>query len=79
MALLYGADEADFLYLLNESGLSKGNLSSHLQKLEKGGYVKIDKMFVGKTPRTVCRLTAAGRKAFRRYRAHLKEIAGQLG
>ena len=79
MALLFAAEEADFLYLLRESGLSKGNLSSHLSKLEAGAYVVIEKGFVGKIPRTVCRLTPAGRQAFRRYRSELKKVAGSLG
>ena len=79
MALLYAAEEADFLYLLRESGLTKGNLSSHLAKLEQGEYVAIEKGFVGKLPRTVCRLTSAGRQAFKRYRSELKKVAGSLG
>jgi DNA-binding MarR family transcriptional regulator len=79
MALLYAAEEADFLYLLRESGLNKGNLSSHLSKLEEAEYVAIDKSFVGKRPHTVCRLTPAGREAFKRYRSMLKRVAGNLG
>lgn len=72
VALLYALDSADFLFLLNESGLTKGNLSSHLSRLEEAGYVRIDKAFVGKTPRTTCRLTDAGREAFESYRERIK-------
>jgi DNA-binding transcriptional ArsR family regulator len=79
MALLYGAEEADFLFLLRESGLTKGNMQSHLARLEEGGYVAIEKSFIGKIPHTVCRLTPAGRQAFKRYRKGLKKLAGQLG
>ena len=79
MALLYKAEEADFLFLLRESGLTKGNLQSHLARLEDGGYVAIEKSFVGKIPRTVCRLTPTGRQAFKRYRKNLKKLTGQLG
>ncbi len=79
MALLYKAEEADFLFLLRESGLTKGNLQSHLAKLETGGYIEVEKGFVGKIPRTVCRLTTAGRKAFKQYRRDLKKITGLLG
>jgi DNA-binding MarR family transcriptional regulator len=68
MALLMGVQEADFLYLLRESGLTKGNLSTHLSRLEQGGYVEIEKGFRGKIPLTILRLTAQGRKAFRDYR-----------
>ena len=79
MALLYKADEADFLFLLRESGLTKGNLQSHLARLEEGGYIAIEKSFVGKIPRTVCRMTPTGRQAFKRYRTELKKLAGRLG
>ena len=72
VALLSAVDEADFLYLLNETGLTKGNLSSHLAKLEAASYVEIEKTYREKIPLTVCRLTAAGRKAFERYRTALK-------
>ncbi len=72
VALLSAVEEADFLYLLNETGLTKGNLSSHLAKLETAGYVRIDKTYRQKIPLTVCRLTAAGRTAFERYRTALK-------
>ena len=79
MALLSAADEADFLYLLRESGLTKGNLGSHLAKLEEAGYIEIEKEFIGKIPRTVCRLTPAGIGAFRAYRTKLRRIAANLG
>src|SRR5664279_2191568 len=60
MALLSGAKEADFLFLMRETGLTKGNLSSHLAKLEDGGYVEVEKTFRGKIPLTIIRLTADG-------------------
>jgi DNA-binding transcriptional ArsR family regulator len=72
ISLLSAVEEADFLYLLNETGLTKGNLSSHLAKLEAGGYVKIEKTYRGKIPMTICRITPAGRTAFKQYRAALK-------
>src|ERR1051325_7601572 len=71
LALLYAAERADFLFLQRESGLSKGNLSSHLARLEQAGYVAIEKKFRGKIPLTSCRLTPAGRSAFENYRATL--------
>jgi DNA-binding MarR family transcriptional regulator len=64
---------ADFLFLERESGLTKGNLSAHLSKLEAAGYVKIEKTFKGKYPLTVCSLTAAGRKALGDYRQKMDE------
>ena len=72
LALLSAVEEADFLYLLNETGLTKGNLSSHLAKLEAAGYVKIEKTYRQKIPLTICRLTATGRTAFEQYRSALK-------
>ena len=73
VSLLSAVEEADFLYLLNETGMTKGNLSSHLAKLESGGYVKIEKTYRGKIPLTVCTLTPSGRTAFKSYRAALRE------
>ena len=72
VAILYAVESADFLYLLHETGLTKGNLSSHLSRLEDTGYVDIEKTFHGKVPRTICRLTGSGRIAFDDYRQRLK-------
>ncbi|MFN2203278.1 MAG: winged helix-turn-helix domain-containing protein [Caldilineaceae bacterium] len=68
LTTLVPVEEADFTYLLRETGLTKGNLSSHLSKLEKAGYVEIEKTYQGKLPLTLCRLTPAGRTAFEEYR-----------
>ena len=78
MTILNAVDEADFLYLLNETGLTRGNLSTHLSKLEDAGYIKIEKTFRGKIPRTVCRLSETGRTAFGKYRKQLRQIAGRI-
>ncbi len=78
VATLYPLEEADFLYLLRETGLTKGNLSSHLSKLEKAGYVAIEKTFRGKIPLTIIRLTEEGRQAFDTYREQLRQIAAGL-
>jgi DNA-binding transcriptional ArsR family regulator len=72
VALLYSVTEADFLFLQRETELTKGNLSSHLAKLEQAGYVEIAKSFRGKIPLTLCRLSAVGRSAFEAYREALK-------
>ena len=74
VALLSGAKEADFLFLQRETGLSKGNLSSHLVKLEEAGYVQIEKTFRGKIPRTLARLSAQGRSAFQSYRKSMNGL-----
>lgn len=64
----------DYLYLLRETGLTKGNLTSHLSKLEAAGYIEIEKTFKGKVPLTICHLSDKGRGAFEAYREHLKQI-----
>jgi DNA-binding MarR family transcriptional regulator len=74
VAILHAVDSADFLYLQRETGLTKGNLSAHLGKLEEAGYVAIEKTYRGKIPLTLCRLTDAGRQAFEDYRKRLKQF-----
>jgi DNA-binding MarR family transcriptional regulator len=71
-ALLFAVERSDFLYLLHETGMNKGTLSSHLSRLEEAGYVEISKGFRGKIPQTLVSLTQAGRKAFEAYRRKLK-------
>ncbi len=77
-ALLYPVDGADFLFLLRESGLTKGNLSSHLAKLEEAGYVVVAKGYQGKVPHTDYRLTDDGRRAFRAYRDRMRRALKKL-
>jgi DNA-binding MarR family transcriptional regulator len=67
MTVLYAVSEADFIYLQNECGLTQGNLSSHLGRLEEERYVLVAKTFKGKYPLTICSLTEKGRKAFEEY------------
>jgi DNA-binding transcriptional ArsR family regulator len=74
MTILSAVDSADFLYLQRETGLTKGNLSSHLSKLEAANYVEIEKTYRGKIPLTVCKLSEAGNDAFQNYRNQLKYI-----
>ena len=78
MAVLSACESADFAYLLNTTGLSKGNLSAHLSKLEEGGYVAIAKSFKGKYPNTTCSLTPVGRRAFNTYRKQYLALAQHL-
>jgi DNA-binding transcriptional ArsR family regulator len=74
VAILSAVESADFLYLQRETGLTKGNLSSHLAKLEEAGYVEIEKTYRGKLPLTICRLTKDGQAAFKDYRKRLKKF-----
>jgi len=78
VTILYVATRADFLYLQRETGLTKGNLSAHLTKLEEAGYVHIEKTYRGKVPQTLCSLTPAGRIAFETYRIQLKNIVESI-
>ncbi len=78
MATLYAGEQVGFLYLLGETGLSKGNLSTHLARLEQGGYIRIEKSFRGKVPQTLVSITPEGRSAFQAYRKRLKLLADAL-
>jgi len=72
VALLAAVKEADFQYLHQATGLTKGNLSVHLSKLEEAGYIAIEKTFRGKYPLTICRLTERGREVLNKYRKVIK-------
>lgn len=76
VSLLYALKEADFVFLQGESQLTRGNLSSHLVRLEEAGYVRIEKTFRGKVPLTLCSLTRSGRTAFETYRQTFKRALG---
>jgi DNA-binding MarR family transcriptional regulator len=79
VAMLYAVESADFVYLLRETGLTRGNLSSHLSRLEEAGYIKIEKGYRGKVPQTTCSLTEAGRAAFEAYREQMKRAIDSMG
>ena len=74
VATLSVVESADFLFLMNQTKLTRGNLSSHLSKLEAAGYVEIKKEFVEKIPRTLLRLTEEGRNAFIKYRQQMQQV-----
>jgi len=78
LAVLRAFETADFVFLLKQTELSRGNLSSHLAKLESAGYVDITKEFVAKVPRTLIRLTDTGRKAVASYRAEMDRVLSSL-
>ena len=78
MAYLYVVESADFLFLIRQTGLTWGNLSSHLSKLESAGYVAIEKEFLDKKPHTMLRLTNEGRAAFHEYRQSMKQVLDNL-
>ncbi len=74
MALLYVVDSADFIFLMNQTDLTWGNLSAHMAKLEEAGYIFVEKTFKGKRPNTSLKLTPQGRNAFRDYINIMKQV-----
>ena len=78
MTNLYVVESAEFIALLNLTGLSWGNLSTHLSKLEEAGYVEMEKGFRGKKPYTMIRLTADGRSAFKTYKEQMQSVLNGL-
>jgi DNA-binding MarR family transcriptional regulator len=74
VAYLYVVESADFLFLMHQTGLTHGNLSSHMSKLESAGYIEVVKEFVDKKPHTMLRLTDAGRDAFGAYRKKMIQV-----
>jgi DNA-binding transcriptional ArsR family regulator len=78
LAYLSVVESADFLFLMRQTGLTRGNLSSHLSKLEAAGYVEIKKEFVDRIPRTLIRISKPGKKAFKAYTERMKQVLGHL-
>jgi DNA-binding transcriptional ArsR family regulator len=74
MAHLYVVESADFLFLIRQTGMTWGNLSVHISKLEAAGYLDVRKEFLGKKPHTVVSLTDSGRVAFDSYRERMKHF-----
>jgi DNA-binding transcriptional ArsR family regulator len=77
VSVLAATESLTFTELRDTLGMTDGNLSVHLQKLEEAGYVAIAKQFVGRRPQTTCRLSRNGHKAFTRYLDHLEAIVRQ--
>lgn len=73
ISILISLREADFVYLRTQTGVTAGNLSVQLDKLQQAGYISIEKGFSGKKPRTLCRITDEGVSAFEEYVTALKE------
>ena len=71
IAALMGGDKLDFTYLRNALKLSDGNLSIQIRKLEEAGYIKVEKVFVDRKPKTFCKITQKGQRA-------VKNLIGKL-
>ena len=78
MAYLYVVESADFLFLMRQTGLTHGNLSSHMSKLEAAGYIEVVKEFVDRKPHTMLQLTDKGRAAFLKYRQSMMHVFDDL-
>ena len=78
ISLLYVSESGDFTFLMRRTGLTWGNLSSHMSKLEDAGYIRVEKEFKGKRPNTMLSLTEAGQAAFRAYREKMQAMLDAL-
>lgn len=78
MTYLYVVDSADYTFLMHHTGLTWGNLATHLGKLEEAGYVAIEKQFVDRKPNSMVCLTAVGRAAFQTYKTQLQGVFNDL-
>ncbi|MCJ7625324.1 MAG: transcriptional regulator [Anaerolineaceae bacterium] len=78
MAVLYVVESGDFTFLMRQTGLTWGNLSSHMSKLEEAGYIVVEKEFLDKKPHTMLRLTGQGRAAFQDYRMRMQQVFADL-
>jgi len=78
MTHLYVIESADFLFMMRQTGLTFGNLSAHMSKLEGAGYLKIIKEFIGRKPHTMLKLTEKGKQAFDKYRKQMKSFFNEI-
>ena len=78
IATLSVVASADFIFLMNQTGLTQGNLSFHLSRLEESGYVAIKKKFIGKRPQTMLSITDKGHRTLKKYLNTMKDIVDSL-
>ena len=78
IAQLYVVESVDFLFLMRQTGLTQGNVSGHLSKLEDADYVKINKGYIGKRPQTIISLTKKGRERFNTYIKTMRDMFDNL-
>jgi DNA-binding MarR family transcriptional regulator len=79
ISALMGGDKLEFTYLRNALNLSDGNLSVQIRKLEEAGYIKIEKVFVERKPKTFCKITNNGQKAIENLIRILENLKGGGG
>ena len=78
LTYLYVVESVDYVFLMRLTGLTWGNLSTHLSKLEEAGYIGMQKEFRGKKPHTTIHLTDQGRSAFRKYKKSMQQVFDEL-
>ena len=78
LTYLYVVESADYVFLARMTGLSWGNLSTHMARLEEAGYIEMLKEFKGKKPHTKIQLTGQGRAAFREYKKNMQQVLDDL-
>ncbi len=78
LTYLYVVESADYVFLMRQTGLTWGNLATHLNKLEEAGYIEIQKTYRGKKPLTILRMTDHGRAAFQAYKNNLQLVLNEL-
>lgn len=78
LTYLYVVESVDYVFLNRLTGLTWGNLSTHLTRLEEAGYIDITKEFRGKKPNTTISLTEHGREAFRKYKQSMQQVLDDL-
>ncbi len=78
IATLSVVESADFIFMMNQTGLTQGNLSFHLSKLEESGYVAIKKQFIGKRPHTMLSITDKGQQTLKKYLHTMKDLVDSL-
>lgn len=78
MAQLYVVEKADFIFIMRQTGMTQGNVSGHLAKLEEAQYIKVKKGFVGKRPQTMLSLTEKGKQAFENYIQMMRQMIDEF-
>jgi DNA-binding MarR family transcriptional regulator len=76
MTCLYVVESADYVFLMNQTRLTWGNLSVQVSRLEEAGYLAVEKGYQGRKPHSVVKLTPAGREAYERYRQQMQQLLG---
>jgi DNA-binding MarR family transcriptional regulator len=78
LTYLYVVESADYVFLMRLTGLTWGNLATHVNKLEDAGYLEVSKSFIGKKPHSALRMTEKGRAAFQAYRRSMRQLLDDL-